>query len=101
MVDRMAAIFGALSHATRVEIVRAISDGPKGVNAIAKATGISQSSASQHLAILERVGLVKVEKRGTSRIYSIRGPRVARLIDTLTEFCDIHGLRGFPDPGEP
>lgn len=96
-VERIAALFGSLGHPTRVLIVREISAEPLKVTVIAERLGIAQSSASQHLAILERVGLVKATRVGTCRLYGIRGPRVAKLLETIAEFCEVHGLRGLPE----
>lgn len=99
-IERIAALFGALAHPTRVLIVKEISEEPLKVTTIAERLSIAQSSASQHLAVLERVGLIKATRIGTSRFYGIRGPRVAKLLETMNEFCEIHGLRGVPGPPE-
>ncbi len=96
-VDRIAALFGALGNPIRVLIVKEISAEPLKVTAIAERLHIAQSSASQHLAVLERVGLIKATPVGTSRLYGIRGPRVAKLLETVAEFCEVHGLRGLPE----
>ncbi len=95
--ERIAALFGALGNPTRVLIVREIAQEPLRVTTIAERLNIAQSSASQHLAILERSGLIKATRMGTSRLYGIRGPRVAKLLETVAEFCEIHGLRGLPE----
>ncbi|MBI1333777.1 MAG: winged helix-turn-helix transcriptional regulator [Armatimonadetes bacterium] len=99
-VERVASLFGALSNPTRILIVREIIKEPLNVTAVTERLQIGQSSASQHLAVLERVGLIKVTRSGTSRIYEVRGPRVAKMVDTAEEFCIVHGLRGVPDATE-
>lgn len=93
----MAAIFGALSNPTRLHIVNELSDGPLKVTALADRIGIGQSSASQHLAVLERAGLLKATPIGAGRHYGVRGPRVVQLLHTMEEFCTIHGLAGMPE----
>ncbi|MBS1717581.1 MAG: winged helix-turn-helix transcriptional regulator [Armatimonadetes bacterium] len=96
-VDRMAALFGAMGNPTRVQIMTLLSAKPMSVNCVAQELAIGQPNASQHLAILERVGLLKVTKDGAKRIYELRGPRVRQILETLKEFCDIHGLKGMPE----
>lgn len=89
---RIAQLFGGLSHPTRLRIVRLLTDAPMNVSALSQRLAIGQPSVSQHLAVLEKLGLVKAERSGTSRIYDLRGPRVAALVQTLDEFCVVHGL---------
>jgi DNA-binding transcriptional ArsR family regulator len=95
--ERMSSLFGALANPTRIQIVRELTREALNVTAISELLKISQSSTSQHLAQLERVGLIKVTRAGTSRIYEIRGPRVAKILELAQEFCQVHGLHGFPE----
>lgn len=96
-VERISALFGALSNPTRVLIVHEIVKEPLSVTAVTERLKIGQSSASQHLAQLERVGLIKATRYGTSRIYEAKGPRVAKILQLAREFCEVHGLQGFPE----
>jgi DNA-binding transcriptional ArsR family regulator len=93
---RISALFAALGNPVRVRIVQELSVEPQMVTVLAEKLGIGQPNASQHLAVLERVGLISVKAVGTSRVYGIRGPRVARLLETVSEFCEVHGLKGLP-----
>lgn len=68
-------IFAAIGDARRRTILGLLSAGERSVGSLAADLGIAQPSVTQHLAVLRAVGLVTVEKRGTSSIYSLaRGP---------------------------
>lgn len=72
--DRLPIIFSALGDHVRCKIARAlIKKGTRNlsVNNIAEIVGISQSSTSQHLKILEITGVVKKKANGRHRYYSI------------------------------
>ena len=66
------------------------------VGEIALALDLAQSSASQHLAALLRSGVLDVTPRGTSRLYRVRGPRIAKILELIREFCEVQGLKGEP-----
>jgi DNA-binding transcriptional ArsR family regulator len=92
--ERAAELFSALSNPIRMRIVEALVDREMSVNEVALDLGISQSGASQHLTQLARVGVVVATPRGTTRIYSVRGPRIGRILSLIEEFCIVHQLRG-------
>lgn len=99
--ERAAQLFAALSHPTRLRIVELLGDdGALSVNEIAAAVGVGQSGTSQHLAILTRAGVLRVEPRGASRLYRVRGPRIARILTLIAEFCERNALYGVPEETE-
>lgn len=65
------AVFKALSDPSRRSIVERLSVRPMTVRQITDDMTISQPAVSQHLDQLRRAGLVTVEGRGASNIYSI------------------------------
>src|SRR3982750_296661 len=82
--------FGALSQPTRLQMVRAlVVAGPKGLaaGAIGEAVGASSSSASFHLAHLERAGLVQSRRAARSIIYSANYDGLAGLVEFLMRDC--------------
>lgn len=99
-VVRAAALFGALGHPLRVRIVSLVVDRERSVGEIAAALDMPQSTASQHLSVLTRVGLLAVSPKGTTRLYRARGPRVAKVLELVGEFCAVHGLQGEPEVDE-
>lgn len=100
MRARASQLFDALSNPTRLRIVELLCTGERNVGDIAEALDLGQSGTSQHLAILTRAGVLKVEPSGTSRIYRVRGPRIARILSLIEEFCTVHELYGYADEDE-
>jgi DNA-binding transcriptional ArsR family regulator len=82
--------FGALSQATRLQIVRALvvagSDG-LAAGAIGQAVGASSSSTSFHLSNLEQAGLVKSRREHRSIIYTANYESLSGLIGFLMKDC--------------
>src|SRR5688572_17595450 len=64
---RAAEIFRALANDTRVAILRYLGDRVVAVNQIAKDMGLPSSTATMHIAVLERAGLLHTELRPASR----------------------------------
>ncbi len=92
--EQASQLFAALAHPTRLQIVELLCAQERTVNEIAADLHLSQSGTSQHLAVLTRAGLLKVQPHGVSRIYRIRGPRIERIMNLIAEFCEVHDLRG-------
>jgi DNA-binding transcriptional ArsR family regulator len=83
--DRM---FGALSDATRRDIVRRAVDYEEGVAELASHYPMSFAAVQKHIAILERAGLVTKERIGRRKIVRTNpeGLRVVRrLLDRYEE----------------
>lgn len=74
-------IFKALSHPTRLHIVKLLKDGPLCVCKILPQLESEQSNTSQHLAILKNQGIVESKKDGSMVIYNIKNPEVYKMID--------------------
>jgi L-amino acid N-acyltransferase YncA/DNA-binding transcriptional ArsR family regulator len=70
--QQYAAWFRALADPTRIQIVSVLARaGPVTVGEIVAATGVSQSTVSQHLKVLAGVRFVLAERRGTARYYRL------------------------------
>lgn len=76
----------AIADPKRLLIINELRDGPMTVGDLAEALQISQSNASQHLAILRERGVVQAERSGTHVSYSLRGEKVVKAVDLLREF---------------
>jgi len=83
-------LFAALAHPTRLRIVDLLTTRECTVNEVANSLSILQPNASQHLAILNRASVVKVRPEGVARSYSLRGPRIARVLVLVNEFRQTH-----------
>lgn len=64
-------VFKALADPRRRSIVERLTVRPMSVREITDAMTISQPAVSQHLDVLKKAGVVRVEGRGASNIYSI------------------------------
>ena len=75
-------IFGALSDATRRDIVRRAIDGGEGVAELAAHYPMSFAAVQKHVAILERAGLVTKHRVGRRKVVrtNLEGLRVARRV---------------------
>lgn len=62
----------ALGEPRRIELLRLLRKGPRAVGDLAQAVDITQQAASQHLAVLDRAGLVEARRQGTRNVYAIR-----------------------------
>ena len=88
--------FGALSQQTRLQMIRAlVVAGPQGLaaGAVGESVGASSSSASFHLANLERAGLISSRREARSIIYTANFQALSALVDFLMLDC----CQGHPD----
>jgi DNA-binding transcriptional ArsR family regulator len=71
-------VFRALAHAARREILLVIHfrGGSMTAGQIAGRFGCAWPTTTRHLRVLEESGLVRVEKRGRERVYSIDAQRL-------------------------
>ena len=74
-------IFKAMSHPTRLQIVRLLKEKPLCVCDILPQLESEQSNTSQHLAVLKNQGIVESKKDGLMVIYRISSPEVYQMID--------------------
>jgi len=82
--------FGALSQETRLRMVRVlVQAGPEGLaaGAVGDAVDASSSSASFHLAHLERAGLIQSRRESRSIIYSANFEGLSGLVEFLMRDC--------------
>jgi rhodanese-related sulfurtransferase/DNA-binding transcriptional ArsR family regulator len=79
----VARIPAALANAHRLELLDLLSQRARTVADVAAETGMTTANASQHLGILQRSGLVSVERRGTFAFYRAADSAVYRLLEEL------------------
>lgn len=70
-MEELLSIFGALSDATRLRILKLLEKGEMCVCNIVKALNMSQPKVSFHLNVLKSTGLIKDRKQGKWIHYSI------------------------------
>ncbi|MGW1201144.1 ArsR/SmtB family transcription factor [Streptomyces sp. NPDC002536] len=77
--------FALLSDPGRLSLLLALHRaGPIAVSDLALATGIRDTAVSQALRLLRASGTVLAEKDGRVVRYSLRGPEIATLLDSLS-----------------
>ncbi|AEX84895.1 hypothetical protein XO10_02330 [Marinitoga sp. 1135] len=79
--DLLADIFKALSHPTRLRILKILNNKECNILEISEKLGLTQSSISQHIKILEDVGLIKKEKVGNIVYCELKYPHIFELFD--------------------
>jgi ArsR family transcriptional regulator len=70
--EARARIAKALAHPTRLFLLDSLLETDRSVGEMTELVGADQSTVSKHLAILREAGFVKVEKDGSTSLYSIR-----------------------------
>ncbi|MEO7269732.1 MAG: metalloregulator ArsR/SmtB family transcription factor [Knoellia sp.] len=78
--------FSAAAEPARRRILHLLAGGPRSVKDIAVEFTSTRSATSQHLGVLFDAGLVRSEKSGRQRIYSIRPDGIARLRREIDRF---------------
>ncbi len=78
----------ALGEPRRIAILELLLGGPRAVGEIAAAVDVSQQAVSQHLAVLDRAGLVEARREGTRRLYAVRRSGFAPAVDLVRRFWE-------------
>lgn len=78
----------ALGEPRRIQIMRLLRGGPRPVGEIAAEVDVTQQAASQHLAVLDRAGLVEARREGTRNLYAIRAAGFAPVADFVRSFWE-------------
>ncbi|MCB0717868.1 MAG: ArsR family transcriptional regulator [Bacteroidetes bacterium] len=94
LFKRYEVIGKSLGSARRLEIIDLLADGPRTVEDVAAATGMSIANASQHLRNLHTAGLLKVKREGSYAYYSL-----SIQSDITTLWDSLRALAHTVDPG--
>jgi rhodanese-related sulfurtransferase/DNA-binding transcriptional ArsR family regulator len=84
----VARVPAAVASAHRLELLDLLSQRPRTVADVAVEAGMTVANASQHLGVLQRSGLVSVERRGTFAFYRVADPAVFRLLSELRSVAE-------------
>lgn len=90
LLEQFAIVAKALGHAHRLDLLDYLAQGERGVDGLARATGLSVANTSQHLQNLRRAGLVVSEKRGLQVFYRLAGEDVVDLLSALRHTTERH-----------
>src|SRR5437762_12601522 len=81
---RLAEVAAALAEPSRAAMLALLLDGAaRPASELATRAGVTAGTASGHLGLLVRTGVLQVEPRGRHRYYRIAGPPVAEALESL------------------
>ncbi len=93
MTTLAAGVFKALGHPVRVAMIEALRSGPLCVCEFMPLLGIEQPTASKHIAVLRREGLIVAEKDGQRTMCRLADDTVAAIYDQVRGFLRERWLR--------
>jgi ArsR family transcriptional regulator, virulence genes transcriptional regulator len=86
--EEAAAVLRALAHSARLMVLCELGEGERSAGELVKASGLSQSALSQHLARLRADHLVETRRDGQTIYYYIADPKALHLVNLLFElYC--------------
>lgn len=80
-----------MSHPERLLMLCRMDEGEASVSELTELSGLSQSSVSQHLAMLREEEVVAIRGEAQTRWYRLKDPTVSAIIHALCEICDVDG----------
>jgi DNA-binding transcriptional ArsR family regulator len=89
----------ALGDPTRLAVLERLAEGPLAVGELADTLPVSRPAVSQHLKVLKDAGLVRDQRQGTRRVYSVDPDGIRALRAYLDRFWD-QGLTNFKELAE-
>lgn len=78
--------FQAIAEPRRREIIALLARGERSVNDVVETLRLAQPQVSKHLAVLSKVGLVRVRKDGRQRFYSLNAKALKPVHDWVKAF---------------
>lgn len=90
LFEHFARVAKALASANRLELLEALAQGERGVDGLAKASGMSVANTSHHLQVLRDGGLVQSRREGLQIIYRLTDDEVQNLITGLRHVAEKH-----------
>lgn len=71
-LQQRTAVFKALGHPARLQMVDALAGGERCVCDLVEVAGLAWSTVSRHLTVLKKAGVLEDEKRGQQVFYRLR-----------------------------
>ena len=78
--------FNAIAEPRRRDIIDLLSTGERSVNDLVAALKLAQPQVSKHLAVLNKVGLVRMRKAGRQRLYRLNAEALKPVHDWVKTF---------------
>jgi len=86
MIMDLARVFRILGNPGRLKVLKVLFKGPRCVGKIAEELGTNQPAVTQHLRVLESLGLVKGERKGVRVHYSVLPEGIKNLKEEISKF---------------
>jgi rhodanese-related sulfurtransferase/DNA-binding HxlR family transcriptional regulator len=83
LYEAISRVAAALGSAGRLQILEFVAQGERGVDTLARMTGLSVANTSKHLQALRLAGLVTARKEGLRVFYALAGDDVVALVSAL------------------
>lgn len=90
LLEKFALVAKAMAHPNRLELLEALAQGKRSVEALARATGMSVANTSHHLQILRDGGLAQSYKDGLQVIYSLTDDSIPGLLAGIRGVAEHH-----------
>lgn len=88
LYEQLARVAKALAQPGRLELLEALGQGPRGVDGLATASGMSVANTSHHLQTLRDGGLVTSRRDGLQIIYSLSDPDIPKLMSCMRKVAE-------------
>jgi len=86
--EEAAGLLRAMAHGARLKVLCELSAGERRVGELVRASGLSQSALSQHLARLREDGLVTTRREAQTIYYDLADDKVRQVVRLLFElYC--------------
>ena len=85
ILNLQAGLCKSLSDPKRLHIIQALRGGERSVGELTAILGVKQSNASQHLAVLRKIGVITPRKEGNTVYYRLAHPKIAEACDLVHE----------------
>ena len=84
-LEQAAECLRTLAHPHRLRMIQMLLHGRYTVGELADECGIPSHMASEHLRLMQRCGLLSVEKEGRKAYYQIAEPHLANIMTCIEE----------------
>lgn len=88
LYEQLARVAKALAQPGRLELLEALGQGPRSVDGLATASGMSVANTSHHLQTLRDGGLVTSRRDGLQIIYSLSDPDIPKLMSCMRKVAE-------------
>lgn len=88
LYEQLARVARALAQPGRLELLEALGQGPRSVDGLATASGMSVANTSHHLQTLRDGGLVTSRRDGLQIIYSLSDPDIPKLMSCMRKVAE-------------